>query len=212
LTTLVILVLIAIWATVLMYPILRFRMQGGFGDSIGTFRRHLTVLERAAPNSVSPANRLRLPQSSPAVRPYGRWVRARTGPPSQSVGGRRYPPPVALARRHKLQKRRRDVLFTLVAGIIGSFLLGLIPGLSMMLFVCAGFVLLFAGYVGLLVRLHHLATERQMRLAFLPAAAPAQIALGVSAAGRQRIFGRGGYALPDGYPARSDLLMRQPAN
>jgi hypothetical protein len=117
-----------------------------------------------------------------------------------------------VARRRKLQRRRRDVLFTLVTGVVGSFLLGLIPGLSMMLFVCAGFVLLVVGYVSLLVRLRNLVTEREIKLTFLPAAAPAQVALGVSAAERQRIFGRGGYTLPDNDRARADMLTRRPAN
>jgi hypothetical protein len=81
----------------------------------------------------------------------------------------------------------------------------------MMLFVCAGFVLLLAGYVGLLIRLRNLATEREMKLTFLPAPGPAQVALGVSAAERQRIAG-GGHPLPDAYDAHSDMLMRRPAN
>ena len=211
-----ILVLIAIWATVLIYPILRARTEGGFGDSIGTFRRHLSVLERAAPNSVSPANRLRLPQSS-GIPPYRPTVRGRAGagPASRSVAGRRYPTaaaPAATARRRKLQRRRRDVLFTLLTGMIGSLLLGFIPGLSMMLVVCAGFVVLLAGYISLLIRLRNLATEREMKLTLLPAPAPSQVALGLSAAERQRIAERGGYTLPDGYGAASDLLMRRPAN
>ncbi len=213
-TTLVILALIAIWATVLIYPILRARTEGGFGDSIGTFRRHLSVLERAAPNSVSPANRLRLPQS-PGIPPYRPGVRGRAGSgPARSVPGRRYSPAAATAatvRRRKLQRRRRDVLFTLLTGMIGSLLLGFIPGLSMMLVVCAGFVVLLAGYVGLLIRLRNLATEREMKLTLLPPA-PAQVALGLSAAERKRMAGGGGYTLPDGYGAASDLLMRRPAN
>jgi hypothetical protein len=81
----------------------------------------------------------------------------------------------------------------------------------MMLVVCAGFVLLLASYLGLLVRLRNVATEREMKLTFLPAPAPAQVALGASAAERQRIRG-GGYTLPDGYGAASDVLMRRPAN
>jgi hypothetical protein len=104
------------------------------------------------------------------------------------------------------------VLFTLLAGIIGSLLLGFIPGLSMMLLVCVGFVLLLAAYLGLLIRLRNVATEREMKLTFLPAPAPAQVALGASAAERQRIGRGGGYTLPDGYGAASDLLMRRPAN
>jgi hypothetical protein len=104
------------------------------------------------------------------------------------------------------------VLFTLLTGIIGSLLLGFIPGLSMMLLVCAGFVLLLAAYLGLLIRLRTVAHEREMKLTFLPGPAPGQVALGVSAAERQRIAGGGGYTLPEGYGAASDLLMRRPAN
>ena len=82
----------------------------------------------------------------------------------------------------------------------------------MMLLVFAGFVVLLAAYIGLLIRLRNLATEREMKLTLLPAPAPAQVALGLSAAERQRIAGGGAYTLPDGYGGASDLLMRRPAN
>ncbi|HEX4865029.1 MAG TPA: hypothetical protein VFV02_13230, partial [Acidimicrobiales bacterium] len=57
-TTVVLLVLAIIWG-VLLVSWLRSRTEGTFSDSVGTFRRHLSVLERAAPSTVAPANRLR---------------------------------------------------------------------------------------------------------------------------------------------------------
>src|SRR4030088_996074 len=70
LTTVVLLVLVAIWAAVLLVPLVRAKADGTLGDSIGTFRRHLSVLERAAPTTVSPANRLRSPTGQVAIPPY----------------------------------------------------------------------------------------------------------------------------------------------
>jgi predicted lipid-binding transport protein (Tim44 family) len=131
-------------------------------------------------------------------------------PGGRPMAGRRYGVSAATARRRQAQKRRRDVLFTLLAGMIGSLLLGLIPGLSMMLYVCGGFVLLFLGYVALLIRLRTLATEREMKLTFLPGPAPARTGF-ASAAERPRAAGDG-YTLPAGYGAASDILMRRPAN
>ena len=54
----VLLVLAIIWG-VLLVSWLRSRTEGTFSDSVGTFRRHLNVLERTTPSIVAPANRLR---------------------------------------------------------------------------------------------------------------------------------------------------------
>ncbi|HSS08322.1 MAG TPA: hypothetical protein VLL25_00455 [Acidimicrobiales bacterium] len=214
-TALVILILIAIWVAVLIYPLIRARTEGGLGDSIGSFRRHLSVLERAAPRSVSPANRLRvpIPQSPQAgIPPYRSLTagRGRTSPGGRRVAGPKYSTSAATARRRQAQRRRRDVLFALLAGTLGSLLLGLIPGLSMMLYVFFGFVLLFFGYIALLIRLRTLATEREMKLTFLPGPTP-RAGYSSSAGERQRAAG-GAYTLPAGYGSASDLLMRRPAN
>jgi hypothetical protein len=219
----VILILIAIWVAVLIYPLIRARTEGTLGDSIGSFRRHLSVLERAAPRSVSPANRLRvpIPQSAQSgIPPYRSLAtgRGRTSPGVRPGAGRKYRTSAATARRRQAQRRRRDVLFTLVAGTLGSLLLGLIPALSMMLYVCLGFVLLALGYLALLIRLRTLATEREMKLTFLPGPAPARGGYSSSAGEQQRAAGApgaagGAYTLPAGYGATSsDLLMRRPAN
>ncbi|MDQ6782233.1 MAG: hypothetical protein M3063_02055 [Actinomycetota bacterium] len=80
-------------------------------------------------------------------------------------------PPSAQAarRRAERQKRRRDVFFALMAGVVGSLILGVIPGLHVMLYIQVLFDLLTAGYVALLVRRRNLAAERELKLSYLPA-------------------------------------------
>ena len=75
-----------------------------------------------------------------------------------------------------MRKRRSDVFFALLAGTGGSLLLGLLPGLQVMLFVFAVFAVLLGGYVALLVRLRNVAAEREMKLRFLPGAAGPEMA------------------------------------
>ncbi|HEY2302691.1 MAG TPA: hypothetical protein VGH66_12410 [Acidimicrobiales bacterium] len=210
-TTLVLLMLGGIWAVVLIVPFIRARSDGSLGDSIGTFRRHLSVLERAAPTSVNPANRLRLPSGQAAIPPYrpptasggGRGRQSAFGPmaPTRRIG----PSSVSAAahRRHQAQKRRRDVLFALLAGIAGSLLLSMVHGLGVMLAVNIVLDILFVCYVVLLVRMRNLAAEREMKLTFLPAAnarvQPGRPAANVAYA-RAVGYGDGAdYGLPAGY-------------
>lgn len=161
-TGLVLLVLAGIWIAVIAVPLVRAKTEGKLGDSIGSFRRHLSVLERAAPMTVAPANRLRLPHSG-TIGPYRPPV-ATHGRPSAGRG-----------RRQQAQKRRRDVLMGLVVAIVGSAVLGMIPGLSIMWTVNVVVDVLFVGYLVLLVRMRNLAAEREMKLTFLPGARPVPI-------------------------------------
>lgn len=160
-TTVVLLVLAGIWAAVIIAPMVRARVEGTPADSIGSFRRQLSVLERTAPSVVHPANRLRM-DGAAAIPPYRPQVARPQLPlvPSSS----------AALRRQQVRKRRRDVFFALLAGTGGSLLLGLLPGLQVMLFVFAVFAVLLGGYVAMLVRLRNLAAEREMKLRFLPTA------------------------------------------
>jgi hypothetical protein len=64
LTTVVLAVLAVAWGTVLFFWF-RSRNQGAFSDSVGLFHRHLHVLERAAPGTLAPANRMRGPIAGP---------------------------------------------------------------------------------------------------------------------------------------------------
>jgi hypothetical protein len=159
LTTVVLLVLAGIWLVVIAVPLVRAKTEGKLGDSIGSFRQHLSVLERAAPMTVAPANRMHLPRGG-AIGPY------RPPTPTQS----RVP---SARKRLQAQKRRRDVLMGLVVAIAGSALLAMIPGLSIMWMVNLVVDVMFVGYVALLVRMRNVAAEREMKLTFLPMARPA---------------------------------------
>jgi hypothetical protein len=160
----VLLVLALIWGALLI-SWLRSRSAGSFSDSVGTFRRHLTVLERATPPTVRPANRLRDSYAIPAYR------RPQPGAAPRPAA-RRVSPHTAALRRRQVQKRRRDVFFALVAGAAGSFMLALIPGLSVMWSVQVLFDVLLAAYVVLLVRARNLAAERELKLRFMPSDRP----------------------------------------
>ena len=156
----VLLILAGIWAAVLV-PWVRSRVEPGPADSIGDFRRQLGVLQRTGPATVAPANRLRVPPYQPGVpNPYGAHYAVR-----RSVPAARSP---EAARRARTLKRRRDVLFTLMGGMSGTLLLGLLPPFRMLLVLHVLLDLAFAGYVALLVRIRNAAAEREMKLRFLP--------------------------------------------
>ena len=174
----VLLVLAVVWG-VLLVSWLRSRRQDTAYDSVGTFRRHLTVLERAAPSTVAPANRLRTGAGGhviPAYRPPGTSRGGYANRPGTGPAAGLRPPSPAVLRRRQAQRRRRDVFFVLLAGVIGSFLLAIIPGLSIMWSVQVMFDVVFLLYVGLLVRARNLAAERDLKLTFMPspAARPAR--------------------------------------
>ena len=163
--SLVVLVILAVvWAVFLLPQLFRARAERST-DSIGAFRHQLSVLERTTPAGAASVTRLRpahRPQAPSAIPPSARPVRpARPGISPRHHAGR------ALAR-----KRRRDVLCGLLVAMGATLVLSLIPALRSMLFVHVVLDGLFAAYVGLLVRARNLATERDLKVRFLPSAAP----------------------------------------
>lgn len=161
------LVLLLVWGA-LIATWLRSRAQdGGFSDPVGTFNRHLRVLEQASPSRYAAANQRRPPHAG-TIGPYRPVPSAGLG--AQPPAPRRPRPSAgAAARRAESRKRRRDVFFALLAGTLGSLVLGVVPGLHAMLYVQAIFDLLLAGYVALLIRMRNLAAERETKLSYLPA-------------------------------------------
>lgn len=155
----ILVVLALIWAVVLVPPMLRARAEARPADSISHFRRHLNVLQRTGPTAVRPANTLRIPNFVPAA------------PAPSYRMSRNYSPEAA--RRSRTLKRRRDVLFTLLAAMGVTLVLGLIPPLRMLWAAHVVLDLMFGVYVALLVRARGLAAEREMKLRFLPAHARA---------------------------------------
>lgn len=169
----VLLVLAVIWG-VLLISWLRSRSVGTFSDSVGTFRRHLTVLERATPSSVRPANRMRDPfGASPPASRLGPVRGQRIGPAPMNTrvlaasAPRRLSASASAYRRRQAQRRRRDVFFALLAGAIGSFLLAVV-GMSVLWPVQALFDVLLVVYCALLVRMRNLAAERELKVRFVP--------------------------------------------
>lgn len=161
----VLLLLALIWGALLV-SWLRSRSATTFTDSVGTFRRHLNVLERATPTTVRPANRL--------VDPVSQYRPASPRGARPTVGPARRPGPLAAnpagLKRRQVQKRRRDVFFALMAGTVGSLALAIIPGLSIMWSVQVLFDLLLGSYVAILIRMRNQAAEREMKLRYIPSA------------------------------------------
>ena len=153
----VLFVLAVIWAAVLVPPAMRARAEARPADSIGNFRRQLSVLRRTGPTTMAAAHSLRIPSYVP------------TTPAPTYTMARSYTP--AAARRARTLRRRRDVLFTLLVAMGVTLVLGLLPPFRALLGLHLLCDVLFAGYVALLVRARNAAAEREMKLRFLPATA-----------------------------------------
>jgi hypothetical protein len=150
LTIVVLLFLAGIWGVVL-YGWFRDRLADTRpADSIGSFRHQLSVLERTGPTTeLTPVRR-------PAV---ARPAVAR---------------PVVAARRTSSSspaKRRRDILFGLLAVMGGSLVLSFVPGLAVLRLFHFFVDALCVAYLGLLIRQRNIRAEREMKLRFLPTAA-----------------------------------------
>jgi len=161
----VILLLLAVWGGVGAWWLLN-HPERRSSDSIGTFRQQLTILERTAPTTVTPAFRMRNSGSGVygasqasfgALRPVGPAGPSRTLPP-------------ALSRRKRVQKRRRDVLYGLAAATVGSAGLGFLPGLAAMWWLSVLLAVVLAVYVAVLVQLRA-ATVRTPAPAYPPPSA-----------------------------------------
>jgi hypothetical protein len=153
LTIVVLLFLAGIWGVVL-YGWFRDRLADTRpADSIGSFRRQLSVLERTGPTTELPPMR----RSPVAARPVApRPAARRASSPSAA-------------------KRRRDILFGLLAVMGGSLLLSFVPGLGALRLFHFFADALCVAYLGLLIRQRNIRAEREMKLRFLPTAAGAGV-------------------------------------
>ena len=151
-TLVVLFILAAMWAAVLLPPWLRNRTENRPADSIVSFRRQLSVLERTTPGTTVAAPVTRIGALSHLPAP--------SMSPMAAAGA-----PISL---REAQKRRRDILFGLLAAMGGSLLIGLLPGLRVMLGLHLVLDVLFAAYVVLLVQARKAAFEREMKVRYLP--------------------------------------------
>ena len=134
----VLLILALIWAAVLLPPWLRRRREGRPGDSVLSFRRQLSTLERAAPGGAY-ASGPHLPISHPNARPGGPRSRA------------------------EARRRRRDVFYALLAATGVSLLLAVaMRGPMMVLFVLC--LAALGAYTALLVQIQRRTLERVQKV------------------------------------------------
>jgi hypothetical protein len=153
-TYVVLFILAVVWAVYLV-SWLRTRTETRKVDSISSFNRHLSILERTAPGGSTRS-------SAPAVRGPGIGLGA--------------PPMVRRPALSPAKKRRKDILTGLLAATGVSMLAGLfIGGVFRMLFVAS--LLLTVGYVALLVSAQRRVIEQRTKVRRLatPMAAPARV-------------------------------------
>ena len=144
----VLLFLAIVWAVFLVPQVLRARAEKTPSDSIGAFRNQLNVLDRMAPGAPVRAPRS-LAHGSAAV------------PMHRPVGVRR------VSQKELVRRRRTNILVGLLASMGLTLVLGVLLG-GMLLLVHLSLDLLFVAYCGMLVRARNLATEREMKVRYLP--------------------------------------------
>jgi hypothetical protein len=162
-TLVVLLILAAIWALYLA-SWLRSRARIRSANTISSFNRHLSVLERARPVGVA-APSLHAVGATPLIRssvprPHDPLVR----PPQ--VRGLLSGPPITV---HDARRRRRTVLLLLVVVAALSTVPYLLLGSAFAYLAVVGCTLL-ASYVFLLVRAQKLVDERREKVRYLYAA------------------------------------------
>jgi hypothetical protein len=130
--------LAVVWAAFLLPSWLRRRREGRPADSVLSFRRQLSTLERAAPGGG-----------------YGSSTYLPTSHPIARHGGPRS--------RAEARKRRRDVFYALLAATVVSLLLAVVmQGPMLVVFVlCLGAL---GAYTAMLVQIQHRAMERVQKV------------------------------------------------
>lgn len=148
-TLLVLVFLVGMWVALLIGPVLQHRGSGGSrGDSIKSFQRQLSVLDR---NHSSRGG---------IARPLGGGV--------VRAGGGRLAGPRPVQSRARLAAHRRKRIVTVLAGLTFSFLVlsFLKGGMFVGAFLVCGAMLV--GYLALMFHLLGTQAEREMKVAFLP--------------------------------------------
>jgi Flp pilus assembly protein TadB len=143
-TFVVLTILAVVWA---IYLVSWFRSRAGHRsvNSISSFNRHLSVLERTSPAR------------------HGISAVAHPARPASIYGPGRPAPVMTLA---AARRRRRDVLYGLTGGVLLALVLAVTLGGPFVVLFPVAVVALF-GYVAALVRAQHLAQERKAKVRYL---------------------------------------------
>ncbi len=129
----------------------RNRAEGRPADSIKQFHRHLRVLNGTEPHGYS--RTLTAQAGSPVI----------TAPMTYRAATIRSTD----LRRRRSVERRRNVLFGLTGGAVFTLLLAIL-GVSFMLPLHLLADVMLGGYVGLLANMRKVASDREMKLRYLP--------------------------------------------
>jgi hypothetical protein len=168
LTIVALVVLIAIWGVFLGVTLVRKRAEYRADSSIGKFQRQLQVLRRNAQvtnrnhssglHAVSPDLPPSAPQLAPSqlslspLRPYGQ--------PSRTSEDAFF--------SRQARERRRDVLLVLASIFVGTGLIAIIPQARLALVLTGLAGLLLVAYIALLIRTQARASERSLKLRYMP--------------------------------------------
>jgi hypothetical protein len=150
--TLVLLFLVAVGWAIYVAAWVRSRGERRGVNSISSFSKHLSVLERTSPARVGPG---------------GSGERRPTGRPEPIFPAANYVPARASMSRSDARRRRRNVLYALAATAVATLVLIPFAGSAMILLHLLADVLL-VGYIGLLIRTQRLAAERRVKVHYLP--------------------------------------------
>ena len=151
----VLLILAAMWAAVLLPPILRARTVQRSGDTIGDFRRSLNSLGRRhhEPSPRGPIDSLARLQGAPT--------------PTATMAPVRRPGEMT-----PMQRRRRDVLLGLAGASTVTFLMAFMTGSTFGWFLWVLSTGALGAYVWMLLRMKQTAQERKQKVRYLDTLRP----------------------------------------
>lgn len=178
-------ILAIIWAVYLGWYATQSKSNRRSGDSIASFRNQLATLERRSPGSGSrdflgtAAGNLPLSFASPGARgrkgTAGRSLSRSPGlspVPGTRMGSVPTPRSASMSNLSGVRKRRRDVLVGLLGAAGATLVLGILPPLRMLLVAHLLVDGILVAYVVMLIQVRNQAAERELKVRFLPTAAP----------------------------------------
>lgn len=154
-TLLVLVFLVGMWAALALGPIVQRRGPGNrSGDSIKSFQRTLSVLDRSRPGRPAMVRSL-------STAPSARRMQA-------EAQAARQPVRASQVRARAAAFRRRQIVTVLSGVAFTSVVLALVVGGRIFIALFALSSALLVGYLALMFQVLHRQAEREMKVAFLP--------------------------------------------
>lgn len=146
-------ILAMLWAAFFIWPSLQRRRSGGGGSSIGAFSKRVSMVSRATGHFPTRTHaRPSMPNLPKQPTAFGAPAGLAPGLPMSPIA----------------QRRRRDALLVLAVAVVGSLLLAVVTGSTLLWIVNLVSVVLFVAYIGLLISIRRRADERRAKVRYLP--------------------------------------------